>query len=424
MKSYYFPLKCLLISWGVVYSIRIAGLMDYENVSILTHACIISFVVIFAIGFYAGVINIVKFKRYFALSYRYPDPMKSLNLLVFITVTFTIICVFFMFLKMRGLSQRYDTGLSFQGFSEIRGATMNDDSTELGSSVYGMISTILFGFPLVSGLMAVYYRSHLTKLKIRLLLGAFILGALASFMTGGRFTAFTFIIMYLFARKIKTVKFNKAAKYTVAFSVIVFVIISGQIFIDRMGNQDISEVAYHLKLCKPKEITKSLLDYSPNFVTIVIYFEYYVAHGINQLDVLLTAQPPVNFPYLGAYQFKTFVMMLNKFGFNIINSQQIVSEIVNPGVYFTEVGALYLDFGFVLSAIMIFIFSFVTGVVWRRFLTFDHFADFFTSIIFLSLIAVSAIVSLIGAGYFSAILVASVFISIYCKFLPLPIPKK
>ncbi|WP_341226354.1 O-antigen polymerase [uncultured Arcticibacterium sp.] len=422
MSSLSFPVKCFLFGWVLVIGIRFFGLMAYAPITHETTFAIAVFIVVFIVGFYFGSFWLIQIRKNVKVFAGKLESNKSLNLLIYITVFLSFICVFFMYLKVKNLSSHYGSNLSLEGFSEIRSASIGDDSKELGSSFFGMISSLLFGFPVLAGLLAVFYSKVLSSKTLLVLNGMFIIGAMSSFMTGGRFTAFTFILMYLFARAIGPMKLKRKAKYLLMIGVGIFILISGQIFLDRIGDAgDISAVAYLLKLCSPKPFTETLLNISPNLVTLTIYFEYYVAHGVNQLDVLLNAPDPQHFPYWGAYQLKTFVIMFNKLGFDIINSTEITAEIINPGVYFTEIGAMYLDFGSFFSVIVTFIFGVVLGIVWKRYLVLKTLSDFFISIIFLSLISVSSIVSLVGAGYFSAIIVSALFVIIFDLLYPLPV---
>lgn len=420
MLTKYFPLRVFLWTWAVVFIIRLIGFLEYDSVTIPTLISIGAFLLLFFLGFILGVNKIVSIKRKISPARVRPDKYKSLLVLSKITFLLSAICISFMYLKMRGFSNNYGVDLSLKGFTDIRSANMTDSSYEIGSNIYGVISNMLFGFPVLAGLLAVSYNKVLSSIYVRSLYLCFVSGIIASFMTGGRIMAFTFILLFFFARKQKGTVFKRKHKVILVGVFVTLIVVSGQIFLDRIGERDISEVAYMLPKSTPKSWAYNLLKYSPNLVTVLIYFEYYIAHGINQLDVLLNAPTPISAPYLGAYQFSTFGVMFNKIGFSVVPPSQISDEIVNPGVYFTEIGAMYLDFGYALSCLLTLLFSFACGQSWIRYIKKRRFSNLFQNSIFLSLTIMSSIISLVGSGYFAAILLSAFFVIIFEKQFGMP----
>ncbi len=109
-----------------------------------------------------------------------------------------------------------------------------------------------------------------------------------------------------------------------------------KIFIERAeirsgSIQSYISYAQHTQLYELKPYARNLLNdpvTSGTYFPIFLFHDYFV-HSLNELERTITSRPK-NFPYLGAYQFYTFVMLLNKLGFEIISAEMILSEIPNP----------------------------------------------------------------------------------------------
>ena len=276
--------------------------------------------------------------------------------------------------------------------------------------------------------MASYYHNLISKNWNVILNVVFLLGLFLSFMTGGRLTAFTFILIYFFAKTIIPSK-NKKDKGTVKSKIlyvgllIIILWVFSRMFSDRRDGAGLEEVLYILPLCEPSNITKFLILHFPNYgdaIGIVAYFEFYVTHGINQLDVLLNSPYPAHAPYLGAYQFSAFALFFKKLGFDIISNDIMGLEIPVSGYYFTEIGPMYLDFGIWGSIILVIFYGFFYGRSWQKFINKPTLFTFYSVLIFLVLSNASPIISLVGAGYFSGILVSLMFLYIFQLFVPLP----
>ena len=194
-------------------------------------------------------------------------------------------------------------------------------------------------------------------------------------------------------------------------------------FSDRKNGVGLEEVLYVLPLCEPSNWTKFLIYNFPNYgdaIGIAGYFEFYVTHGINQLDVLLNSPYPVHAPYLGAYQFSAFALFFKKLGVDIISNDIMGLEIPVSGYYFTEIGAIYLDFGILGSIVLLLVYGYFYGRSWQKFIHKPTLSTFYSVLVFLVLSNVSPIISLVGAGYFSGILVSLMFLYIFQMFVPLP----
>lgn len=425
-----FPLNTFLVIWLLVVSLRTIGFLDYESVEWFTFSIILVYVVLFIIGFYLGqkyrfTLGSGKVRLKPLLS----DPIRGLNLLIAISVILGFICIGSMLMKMKSMSGMYGIDLSLKGISDLRKSNLSDASYELGSNVYGMIASMLFGFPVLCGVVAEAHKRTITSPQKKMLWATFVMGLLASFLSGGRFMAFTFALFYYFSNKMSPVggsqKRRSFSKNLIVAAMSVLLIwVFSQMFLDRLGVGKISFAIYYLPLCTPKDFTTYLLTTIPGLDTIIAlaaYFEYYVAHGVNQLDVLLNAPYPAHAPYWGGYELSTFFLFFSKIGFPVITSDVIVSEIVNPGVYFTHIGALILDFGWGFSALVVLMFSYLVSRAWTQFHRHpSELSLFYLNVILLSLLTFAPIVSLVSTGYFAAVLVSFLFIKIFESFVVLP----
>ena len=406
--------------------------MSYDPVNFSTIIAIISYITLFTFGFLSGKRYLISKNRIgFRLKQYILDRERGLRLLFLITITLSYICIICMFLKVKDQSGRYGISLSLKGLSELRGATLDDNSYELGSSFYGMVASTLFGFPILCGVFATVYKELITSRRRKLLWITFLIGIAASMLTGGRFMAFTFALFYYFTIKIVSTEINvkqtSFQKIFLAASGILLFWVFAQMFLDRMGVRSISFAIYFLPLCTPKLYTTYLLQTFPGLDTLIAlfsYFEYYVAHGVNQLDILLNAPYPANAPYWGGYELSTFFLFFKKIGLDVITTDTIVAEIVNPGVYFTHIGALFLDFGIWVSAFVVFAFGYLSGNSWTKFRAgAAKLSLVYLNIIILSLVSFAPIVSLVSAGYFPAIIVSYFVLVIFENFVALPLYK-
>lgn len=417
--------------WCLVLVIRTFGLMEYESVSTLTIVVICFYIVFFTIGF--GISKRVLFKTQPGIRFKkyVESPKKGMKLLVVLSVVLSIICVVSMFIKVKNQSVYYGVSLSLQGLTRLRGETLGDRSYELGSSMYGMIASMLFGFPVLCGVLAIVHRHNLTRRWKQSLWFSFIMGLIASMLTGGRFMAFTFALFYYFSSKIVPGKSSTVTREVIFQRVIIVVAslvlfwVFSQMFLNRMGIRSISAVIYFLPLCEPKNYTTLLISALPSldtFIGLLAYFEYYVAHGVSQLDILLNAPFPTSAPYWGGYEFSTFFLFFGKIGLPVITTETILAEIVNPGVYFTHIGALFLNFGYWISLLLVLSFGYLSGYAWPKFHSGGiKLSLVYLNVIILSLVSFAPIVSLISAGYFPAIIVSYFLLVVFESFVALPL---
>ncbi len=427
MVSSNYPIKSFLKVWILVFLLRTIGLLKYANIEFNTILAISLFVFLLIFSFILGNNSILESKSLIIRKY---DVNSSNNVLILarFSIFFSLMCFICLFIKMGNLSSNYSVNLDLKGLSTLRNAQMTDATFESGSSIFGIISGILFGFPVLCVVLGLYYNQIVSK-KLSIILNViFLLGLFLSFMTGGRLTAFTFVLVYFFAKNIipsygEKNKSNNKSKLLYAVLVIVILWVFSRMFSDRRGEAGLEEVLYVLPLCEPSNLTKFLLLHFPSYgdaIGIMGYFEFYVTHGLNQLDVLLNSPYPIHAPYFGAYQFSAFALFFKKLGFDIISNDIMSLEIPVSGYYFTEIGPMYLDFGIWGSIVLLLIYGYSYGKNWKKFINKPTLFTFYFVLIFLVLSNVSPIISLVGAGYFSGILVSLLFLYIFQLFIPLP----
>lgn len=430
-SSKYYPLRIFITFWLGMFILRYLGLMEHDNVSINTYLAIIYFCTAFFIGSFLGIrlpyISIKKRLQSENVS------LNNLNLLIYLTVIMSFVCCITQLLKLKAFAELYNVeGVLLEMFSEIRRNKMDDTSNKLGGNIYGVISNVLYGFPVLAIFIFSVYKSQLNRAQTFLLIISYLLGLFISFTNGGRFTAFAFILMYYFLTKIhRKSRINKITEYRSPlrkFVYYIFIIgifyVFGQIFIVRLGSQD--ALMNYLEMQdfnRPKQVTKDIIHNIPllsGLLQFLMIFDYYITHSIDQLNYLLSSSYPINAPYLGAYQFSAFVLFLNKLGTNIKTTDLIDAEIPNPGVYFSMIGGVYLDFG----KLGIFWFSSFIGILssisYKNFLKKRTLSSAFWSCIFLVIISISPIISMIGTGYFSSIIAAGIFLFVFNFRFSLP----
>lgn len=403
-------------------------MMAYDTVSLTTVVVVVAYIFLYSTGFLIG-------KQYLLTSFFAKLRLKSvsssygrnLNILIVLTIILSFCCVVCLIMKMRGMSERYGIDLSLKGAGQIRMVNTGDVSYELGSSIYGILASMLFGFPVLAGMIALSYKNCVSLIQKRTLWVTFVVGLSASFLSGGRFMALTFATFYFFGAKILNTKDRKKSlsfkKIMIGIAGLFLLWLFVQMFLDRVGVRRISFAIYMLPMCYPKSFTIHLLNTFPatdTLISVFSYFEYYIAHGVNQLDVLLNAPFPKGAPYWGGYELSTFFIFLKKIGLPVITIDEIVKEIVNPGVYFTHIGALYLDFGFWTSIFVVFIFGYFSGSLWIR-LSWNKpkLSLIYLNVIILSLVTFAPIISMISAGYFASILVSYAVLIIFENIAPL-----
>ncbi|TAF31905.1 MAG: hypothetical protein EAZ67_10970 [Cytophagales bacterium] len=432
----HYPAKIFLVFWIGMFLLRGFGFMAHDHVVFSTYLTIILFCSSFILGYYLGVM--IRIKDYFKFQstglFFVKKLDKNMNLLVNTTIVLSLVCCITQLIKLKTLSNFYNVdGVLLEMFSQVRISKQNDSSYQLGENFYGVISNILYGFPVLAIFLHTYCRTFLDKKRRILLILCYILGLFISFTGGGRFTAFAFIFMYYFLRKIylhrvmgstiNRTKYKFKGILSILFIVGIFYIF-GQVFIVRLGSTD--ALMNYLDLQNfnhPKDFAKTLVEVLPSFsvlIQVLMLFDYYITHSIDQLNYLLTYPYPSQGPYWGAYQFSAFALLFNKLGFEFKTIPMIDSEIVNPGVYFSMIGGVYLDYGYLGICWFTFIIGVLTAISFTNYLRNRNLISAFWSCIFLVIISISPIISMIGTGYFSSIITTGIFLFLFNLCFPLP----
>jgi len=277
---------------------------------------------------------------------------------IYIIYSFSFMYFILYLYKVFSLGEYSNFSFSLFGFTQLRYDLVNSDEYESGSLLSGVFSTIFSGFPGLAIIFLYYFYTELKRKDKIILFSIWLLGILYSLIGGGRNGAVILILCFLFSfyssrAKIlytKNYRFNKYRKFLIFFSIISFFVFS-KIFLDRAVYTSGNLEAYinYLESTSEhnlKNYSKVLLNnrlISPFYFPIFM-FHNYLSHSIFELIETLNSHP-LSFPFFGAYQFHFVTLFLNKFGFNFISISQISSEIVNPGRYFTLIGAVYLDYG-------------------------------------------------------------------------------
>lgn len=345
---------------------------------------------------------------------------KTYRFLVALSILYFILNI----LKYGSLQSTFEFNISLAGFTELRMAMDSEDYVK-GNNVFGVLASLFAGFPLLTIPFLFAYINKLDKLQ-KFILFIVIVGYLAStFTSGGRNGALVVLLVLFFSIKVisgsKKIRVNIITiklKLTLIALIIILFFSFAKIFIDRaelrsgsINDYIIFAQATHAYELKP--YANDLLNNdNVNFFYFPLFlFHDYFVHSLKEFEITINNQPP-NFPYYGAYEFYTFTLLLNKFGFEFIAVEDILSEIPNPGRYLTLYGGLYLDFGLIGMAIVVSFLYFLTGKMLRSFLETGSLISLFWAIYFYVIIFLSPIFSVIGISMYPGFLVAIIVCSI------------
>lgn len=430
----FYPCFIFIIAWLGVFGVREVAFLNFHSASTNTSLYITFFLVIFLLGYISGLIVSRNFKENGLLQYS----LRSVNAKADWLIIFSAIGILLALFKFFSLLGGFSFGLS--DITELRFARGRDSDFVKGQSFHGVLAMIFSGFPIIAYIFKEFFYKEVTNRRKKAINIVFLLSIFVSLLSGGRWAAATSIVVVYFMSKIKKISASKdgnlvgksgsVASVRYLFSwffkfviLILIVYIFGLMFMHRVAAYGDGAVLIDVLnnnfsgVNVPLEHEQFLLK---NTFLIPIYyvislFQYYIAHGIYQLDVLVTADYPNNAPYLFTYQYYLFVMVFNKLGLGLMTVDQILAEIPNPGVYFTLAGAYYLDFGFWGSGVAGFVTSMLGAIFWTRFLKKRQFLDAYISILFLVLIVFSPIVAITSTGVFPSMF-ALLFILIF--FVP------
>ena len=411
------PIKLFLLSWFLVlFSFYFGRILTFPEVTLKTNLAVAGCIGVFLTGYY------VPFGKKFNYSPLKQFRGSKIYLLIALTVILSFLSIIFLFLKLRNLSSDYNFDFSLAGFTELR-QERSFSGVEKGSNLWGILSSVFGGFPFLSGALAFYYSGHIKDWIRYFLLGLFIIGITITFLSGGRFGAFFGIQLIFFSSLLSSYRRHQIQRrrlfWMILFSILLIVVF-GFIFILRLGNDTSSNIFQSvLSNLRGVSFDKELFNYysdrfSQSIVFIFLMFKYYISHSIYELDVLLSSPDPISFPYWGEYQFYPFYLLTNKLGLtNALPIEEILDEIANPGVYFTYIGAFYLDFGLIGIFIATFIIGLVCGWFWRSFLKGKTLKSFYLSILLLIFLANSSIISVIGSAIFPGLIITGFFLYLF-----------
>lgn len=411
----------LLVAWLGVFAVRSFSFLNFYNISDDATLYLLFFLVLFLLGYFSGLFFFRQMKDSPHAVYSIKSVNSKANWLIFLSIVGMFLSLFKFFSLLGGFS------FSLSDITELRFSRGRDDSYQKGQALHGIFAMILSGFPIITYIFKEFFYKEVSRGRRRAINLLFIFSIFVSLLSGGRWAAATSILVVYLASKIKVVitnphktsvdkcsvyrkeKVNSSLSKVVKLLLLMIVIyIFGVMFMHRVSsygdglalldvlNNNLGGVS--VPMGHEKFLTNN--RYLIPLYFVISLFQYYIGHGIYQLDVLISADAPRNAPYLFCYQYYLFVMVLNKLGFGLISIDQILGEIPNPGVYFTLAGAYYLDFGFWGSGIAVFITSMLGAIFWCRFLKKKKFYDAYISILFLILVLFSPIVAITSTGVF------------------------
>ena len=346
---------------------------------------------------------------------------KTYKLLLFFSIVYLVL----IFIKWDDIFSSYGLDLSFQSAINLREQTQTN--YVMGNNIYGVLSNVFSGFPIIIIIFFFKFRSQLTKNRKRLILLILLIYVYTLFLSGGRNGVFLLIIisyfLYSIFKKLKRNQFytlNSRQKLYIYATFIFIFYLFGKIALDRAGTNGVlnSYISY-LESTNSNELRDYSKELLYNSDIQFFYYPFYQFHdyfvqSFYQFEVTLN-NLPLNAPYYGQYNFSSFFLLFNKIGFNITTVSSILNEIVNPGTYFTLFGALFLDFGFFGMFISVFVIYFLTGYFLKRFYQKQKFLSLVWFIYFYVIIIMSPVYSVIGNSIYPGFLSALILISIFLK---------
>ncbi|MBV1952749.1 MAG: hypothetical protein KUG64_11220 [Cycloclasticus sp.] len=435
---YFAPSIVLLASWGGVLFVREFSLLTFDGVSVEASLYLLLYFTSFFLGTILGPLMF----RFVTVTerpvYAYRSTNVRANWLILLSIV-SIALLIYKFLMLMG-----GEVFSLANITDLRLSRGRDSSEVKGGTISGVLGMALSGFFIISYVYKVYFYRELKPSQRRLLNVVFVLGLFTSFLSGGRFVAaIALVVVYVtyrlcgsansFERRpfdrsskklFKVFKAKSSFLSTIAKVIFIFSIIYifSMIFINRAigGGGDfialLGVISNNLSGVSMTHEHKAFLLEVPELIPlyfVVALFQYYIGHAMYQFDILFGASYPLNAPYFLAYQCYLQTLLLNKMGLDLITIQQILDEIVNPGVYFTLAGAFYLDFGYWGGCVAIFFISIIGSYYWVRYLRKMHFFDLYICILYFVLILFSPVVAITSSGVYPSLLTLALFLKIF-----------
>ena len=313
------------------------------------------------------------------------------------------------------LIKYYNEGILFSGIDVIISNRLEKSfsNSEKGTSIFGVFGNLLNGFVFVYFAYSKWKNNSLAKNE-RLPLILFVFSALITILGGGRFGVIIHLIFYFLVIKLLNIKKPVTFSINNNFSTLsLFFIVSAFIiytFIIKLQIHDIN-LSAAFSISTGFEIKSTYLflfgDYLSGLISIIFY---YISHSIYEFNFFLD-----NFNgeiQLGAYQFYTFSMFLNKFFFaDIITIEEILSALPKSGVYSTAFSSMIIDFGYYFSFLILYLIGFLFSSSYYNFNKRNSFLGFFIYIMLSINILFIPILSLIGTSIFPSIILSTIVYS-------------
>lgn len=417
---YFIPAVVLIFSWVVVLLIREFPLLDFDPISIESKLYLLIYFSAFLFGTLVAPFLFGEMKIASKPIYLLKNVDKKANWLITCSLIGLFLLIYKFYIQSGG-----SISFSLADITEMRFSRGRDESHVKGQLKSGVLGMILSGFFVITYVFKEYFFYELPHKKKRAINMVFIFGIFVSFLSGGRWASATALLVAILASRLSKYSHSPKANHVRPnkknfISKIFIIILLGSIlyifslmFLDRVegGSADPSSLLITLEnnfdgISVPNGY-KDFLNENPAFISLYYVstlFQYYIAHGVYQFDVLFSAPYPLQAPYALAYQLYLHITLLNKFGATFISSSDILAEIVNPGVYFTLAGAFYLDFGYWGGCLAAFIVALMGSYFWVRYIRKKLFFDMYISILFLVIIILSPIVSIVATGVFPSLL--------------------
>ena len=418
-RKSFVPMYALGLSWGGVYLVRNLPILEFESISSESQSYLVLFFLVGILGCFVGPFLSLNYSKVVSVGLVSKSTLnRTWNILLFLSMISILLTSLKMFSLLGG-------DFSLTNITEARLNRARDASDVKGGNIFGVLGTITSGFFIVLYMYTQWFEESLSKKQSLVTNLIFVVGILFSFLSGGRFTAAIAITAAWLIKRVSKIKSQTKSKtkekkrqlkwYKVIPVVLGVLYAFSLMFIYRVGGTETSNIALLNYLATslggvelPDSHRSILLQY-PFLVPLYFVcalFQYYIGHAIFQFDVLIDNFTGGDSPYLLAYQFYPFVLLLNKFGLGVISIQEILSQIPNPGVYFTLAGAFYLDFGYWGGVLAFFIICILGSSVWVGLVNGNRtFMNVYISVLFIMVILFSPIISLIGTAVFPSLIV-------------------
>lgn len=424
-KNLIWPLKMVLIAWSAVLLSRQLPLLSFESVSLENTFYVALNLLSISTGYFLSIYLINPTKK--TPTYNKTTVNKMAKFISFISMISSAM-LFYKFYVLNGTLL-----FTLQDITQFRFDRARSGDTEMGSLASGVVGYLLSGFSVFSIIYRTYFIEILSRSSARLLYLSFIIGMASSLLSGGRWGVTTGIAVMLIMRTLKNKNpqaSNSTERKTIrnkAFTTLIFftiIFVFSRFFLDRLssdatGNFLIYVLDNELAGVKLTGFIEDIMNYSDSAATVLFIvgmIQYYLGHSLYQLDILLGAPMPASAPYFLAYQGYLQVLMLNKLGLSLITVSEILSELPNPGVYFTLIGACYLDFGYYTTIFIFLLFGFLLGHTWSRVSRRNSISDLTLFILIFLILVFSPIVSLTSTGILPSMLTLTPLFLILVSF--------